>query len=87
VWIPSIPSSPSLEEPLDAPLPAHMQDGEATVTSVPPGVVTQQQSPVNTDTRSVHRDRPRWAMFALVAGLMLLMVVAAAVGFLIGRGH
>jgi serine/threonine protein kinase len=96
VWIPSIPSSPSLEEPLEPlepPTPSHLSN-DHTETTKRRGSngfgaqVTAPSMPIDTQSYPVaQKPRSRWVVFALVGGLVILMVVAAAVGFLIGRGH
>ena len=95
VWIPSIPSSPSLEEPLDedvrAPMPKHMQDGEQTLLRGANSYPTAPRSAVSSvETRAIEaqpRPRSRVWLVALLGGLVVMMIAAAAIGFIIGSRH
>jgi len=95
VWIPSIPSSPSLEEPIEermsAPMPGHLQDGEPTARRGANSVPTSPRNAVSSvETRSIEsqpRARSRVWLVVLLGGLVVLMIGAAAVGFIIGSRH
>jgi serine/threonine protein kinase len=88
VWIQSMQSSPSLEEAIDTTLddslPVDMNKMEHPVT-VTDTSRTRSLSPTRSiDTRTGRRSP--WTWVAIAGGLVLMMCIAAAVGFLIGRG-
>jgi serine/threonine protein kinase len=84
VWIQSIASSPSLEEPIDT-----MLDEQLPVDTSRMDQPSSMSLNLNdTSPMGAHHETPRspWMWLAIGGGLALMMCVAAVVGFLIGRG-
>jgi serine/threonine-protein kinase len=88
LWIPSMSSTPSIEESVD--LDSAFNDAQLSTTldearprdTAPRGTVA--------DTRSMNAhpgERRAWVTVAIVLGLAFLIVCAAALGFVVGRGH
>jgi serine/threonine-protein kinase len=88
IWIPSIASTPSIEESVD--LDSAFNDEAISTTLDEARPRDTAPSPSFADTKSMDRhpdDRRGWVTVAIVLGLAILIVGAAALGFVIGRGH
>jgi serine/threonine protein kinase len=85
VWIPSIPSSPSLEEPIDTTLDDSLP---VATNKLDRAIETSRTRNLGATTAMDAQDQKRspWVVIAIGGGLFLMMCVAAVVGFLIGRG-